>query len=55
MSWSKVSNNHSKPLKWWYHKIMCEIAYYIYTSAKRYYYHVDKCCEIGFNLYGEKI
>jgi hypothetical protein len=54
MSWSKVNYKHSKPLKWWYYKIMCEISWNI-NLMKSYYNHLDGLCKQGFNLYGEKI
>lgn len=59
MSWSKVSKRHRKPLKWWYHKIVCEFWYHMYLvsscTQKYYYKHLNLCCRQGFNLYGEKI
>lgn len=57
MSWSKITNKKiKKPLKWWFFKLMCEYAYSIeHGSGKRYYYFLNKCCEQGFNLYGEPI
>lgn len=55
MAWSKVSKG-KKPVLWWYHKIMCELGYLINDSHSRmYYHHLNKCCELGFNLYGEVI
>lgn len=55
MAWSKVSNAHKKPLKWWLHKILCEIGWIIRfkDNYKMYYIHLVKCEELGFNLYGE--
>lgn len=53
MSWSKVKKG-KKPLMWWYHKIMCEIGWHWFGhSSKKYYNHLNKMCELGFNLYGE--
>lgn len=39
---------------WWYHKVMCEIGWKIrrFDSYKMYSYHLDQCCNTGFNLYG---
>ena len=55
MSWSKVNKKYSKPFKWWFHKILCEIWWFFGDRGKHYYYHLNKICETGFNLYGEKI
>lgn len=59
MSWSKVNNKHCKPLKWWYHKVMCEFWYHIYLyrsfSQSKYYYHLNECIKTGYNIYGERI
>ncbi len=57
MAWSKVNNEHKKPIGWWYHKILCEL-YWLYngqTKYTMYHYHLDKLCSYGFNLYGDKI
>lgn len=56
MSWAKVKPG-KKPLKWWWHKILCEIGYAMrrIDSCKMYYYHLEKLCKQGFNLYGEPI
>jgi hypothetical protein len=58
MSWSKVKKG-KKPLKWWYHKVMAELFYFLADhiesfSLKYYYNHLNKCCKNGFNLYGEE-
>lgn len=59
MSWSKVKKG-KKPLMWWYHKLLCELGYWIEHNVhgvfglRMYYKHLDKLCEYGFNLYGEK-
>lgn len=57
MAWSKVDYKHRKPFKWWYHKILCEYGWIIRhkDSYKTYHYHLLKCCETGFNLYGKII
>lgn len=65
MAWSKVSNQHKKPLRWWYHKILCEFFYWLSTrwfcvsrseSLGWYYNHLNAmCCKCKFNLYGEPI
>lgn len=56
MAWSKIINKENKPLKWWVYKFMCEYTYSIERGAgKRYYYFLDKVCQQGFNLYGERI
>lgn len=61
MSWSIVKEPLKKPIGWWYHKILCELSYFIENNIsatyglKKYYYHLDKLCDYGFNLYGEKI
>ena len=56
MRWSKVKTKFRKPIGWWYHKIMCEIAYNLKGSNDGYYYHLNKMCnDYKINLYGEKI
>lgn len=54
MAWSKVKKPFDKSLKWWYHKILCEIGWSIQGSGKMYYKHLDKLCSHGW-LYGEQI
>ena len=55
MGWSKVNTKFRKSFGWWYHKIMCELAYYFYGSGKRYYYHLYKMVDkYKINLYGER-
>jgi hypothetical protein len=43
-----------KPLKWYYHKIMCEIGWLIRSkdSYEMYHRHLNGCVKQGFNLYG---
>lgn len=55
MSWSKVQQPWQKPLKFWYHKILCELGFYIGGSTHFLYHrHLKKILRMGFNLYGEK-
>lgn len=60
MSWSKVNKPFQKPVLWWYHKILCEIGYVIEKNIhgvfgmRMYYKHLNRLCDLGFNLYGEK-
>jgi hypothetical protein len=53
MAWSKVKKG-KYPIRWWYHKIMCEFFYWIGMDLE-YFSHVTRCCDCGFNIYGEKI
>ncbi len=53
MSWSKVKQPFKKSLRWWYHKILCELAYKFHGSGKGYYRHLNKMCVLGWNLYGD--
>ena len=54
MSWAKVKKG-KKPLRWWYHKILCEFWYSI-NNDKRYYRHLNIMCDrYGITLYGENI
>lgn len=55
MSWSKVNNKYRKPFGWWYHKVLCELWWYGGDRGKHYYHHLNKLCDYGFNLYGDKI
>ena len=56
MSWSKLENKEPKPLGWWYHKVMCELNYYLFGSGKKYYHHLNKMCDkYKINLYGKPI
>lgn len=57
MGWSKVNSKHKKPLKWWYYKFLCELGWVFrgYDCSKFYYNHLGKMCELGFNLYGDKL
>lgn len=52
MSWSKVKSG-KKPLMWWYHKILCEAWWAMGNRGVKYYHHLNKLCDCGFNLYGE--
>lgn len=58
MSWSKINKPFKKPLKWWYHKILCEFWYWGDTKLNHpnalanYYNHLEGMCGQGFNLYG---
>lgn len=55
MNWSKVQKGR-KPIGWWYHKIMCEVAYNFLGSGGWYYYHLNILCrKYKINLYGRKI
>lgn len=51
--WSPVSNPSEKPLRWWYHKVLCEW-YYARKNDGMYYHHLNKLCDMGWNLYGQK-
>jgi hypothetical protein len=53
MSWSKVDKPFDKPLRWWYHKLLCEFCYHFYGATKGYYRHLNKLCGYGWNLYGK--
>lgn len=55
MSWSKVNKKHRKPLKWWYYKMLCEMWWALGDRGEKYYKYLNKCCEQGFNLYGDKL
>ena len=57
MSWAKVNSKTKKPIAWWYHKLVCEFGWIIRNidSFSCYYKHLNKCCDNGFNLYGDKI
>lgn len=56
MSWSKIETDFKKPLGWWFHKIMCEIAYSIKGSSTSYYFHLNSMCDkYKITLYGHKI
>ena len=52
-----MENKKKKPLGWYYHKLICEIGWKIRNIINwdLYYHHLNKMCEYGFNLYGEKI
>lgn len=52
MSWSKVKKG-SKPIGWWYHKVLCEFFYNI-GNNDLYYKHLNIMVKkYKFNLYGE--
>jgi hypothetical protein len=57
MSWSKVNNKHTKPFKWWFHKVLCEFGWMVWSvdGGNTYYYQLKKLCKLGFNIYGDKI
>jgi hypothetical protein len=57
MAWSKVSSEHKKPLRWWLHKILCEYGWLIKDKDcwKTYNHHLKMCCDLGYNIYGQKI
>jgi hypothetical protein len=55
--WSKVTSKGYKPLRWWWHKVLCEIGWNmrkLIGTERMYRYHLDKLCKTGFNLYGRK-
>lgn len=55
MAWSKVKKG-KYPFMWWYHKVVCELGYKFFGSTSDMYYgHLQKCCDLGFNIYGTKI
>jgi len=60
MSWSKITTKTKKPIGWWYHKIMCEIGYWIeqnfasLNGMAMYYKHLNIMVgKYEINLYGE--
>lgn len=56
MSWSKVNRTESKPIGWWYYKILCEVGWLFRRySLKMYYRNLNKLCAYGYNLYGNEI
>lgn len=54
MGWSRVSRQHKKPLRWWLHKLLCELGWAI-GSCSSYQYHLIKMVEIGYDLQGNSI
>lgn len=60
MSWSKVQKG-KKSFIWWYHKLLCELGYWIEHNVNAvygldmYYKHLNMCCKQGYDLYGRKI
>lgn len=56
MAWSKVKYPTEKPLIWWYHKVMCEFGWMVRSDGfGMYYKHLNKLCDLGWNLYGDRI
>lgn len=58
MAWSKVNTKFRKPLNWWYHKILCEIGWYVKNldGFNMYYSNLKKMIsKHSINLYGDKI
>lgn len=57
MGWSKVNNEHKKPLMWWLHKILCEYGWMVRNMDyyNTYSHHLNQCLKYGFNLYGQKL
>ena len=55
MAWSKVSNKYRKPLKWWFYKVLCELAWLFGDRGKYYYKYLNLCIKQGYNIYGERI
>jgi hypothetical protein len=53
MSWSHIIDNRKKPFWWWFHKLLCELGWFLKHSGRMYRYHLDKLSKTGFNLYGE--
>ena len=60
--WSPVNNPIQKPIGWWYHKILCELGYFIEMKistsfgSQMYYNHLDFMIDkYGFNLYGDRL
>ena len=55
-SWTAVDMSFSKPLGWWYHKVMCELSYVFFGLSSGYEYHLNVMVrEFGINLYGVRI
>lgn len=54
--WAKVEFSGRKPFWWWFHKILCEVGWSARNFGwKMYYYHLNKLCNYGYNLYGKPI
>jgi hypothetical protein len=54
MAWSKVKG--WPPFGWWFHKLLCEFWWHVgYPGGSRYYHHLKKLCDYGFNIYGDKL
>ena len=60
MSWSKVKKG-KKPIMWWYHKLLCELGYYLHIQTSQiwflnmYHNHLNIMIKkYKFNLYGEE-
>jgi len=60
MAWSKTTTTFKKPIGWWYHKAMCEIAYFFRNKFygmtwQMYYHHLNEMSgKYRINLYGER-
>ncbi|HWB91961.1 MAG TPA: hypothetical protein VG605_08920 [Puia sp.] len=54
MAWSKVYQPWQKPLRWWFHKLLCEWNYFE-DDMPGYYRHLNALCKEGYNLYGKKL
>lgn len=49
---------YRKPIKWYFFKVLCEFGWKIRNIIKTqnvYYKFLNKLCDTGFNLYGQKI
>ena len=56
MAWSKIETKFKKPIGWWYHKILCELAYELRGAETWYYYHLNKMCDkYKITLYGRRL
>lgn len=52
MGWARVQKG-KKPLRWWYHKILCEFWYAVHND-RGYYKHLNVMShKYGINLYGQ--
>jgi hypothetical protein len=59
MSWSKIENKESKPIGWWYYKILCEFGWWVrnnisYSKGDKIYYKYLKSMwyKYKINVYG---
>jgi hypothetical protein len=62
MAWAKVKKTFQKPIGWWFHKILCELSWYVYKNTydnnamNHYYHHLNIMVKkYKINLYGEDI